>query len=836
MMNTRLYEKLMGKPSVFFVLLIFFSTISLTGWGISFTTAWADAVSTGAVASGPDDLGDGAVSDKDVSEEDVVVDEDGTVYINGIAVEDGTVLDDGTVVSIKDVPGNDDETDTGVSDEPFSLNIQFVDRQTTVTFLPTEEGVEIQKEVLNQNSETRGEVRNLLPDGRVELTVHIAPGKKAQSELHLKFALELRKGMYADLLVWDSGIQQFSDVLSVDDVGPDVEKSVALTLLLPPELVERLRGSIGTSKTFKIVSWIDGSADVSEISDLMIVELPDRFTDERNKTSRSKRDDWTELLNFEISEDFLKKLRVLELPAELLKEFENRKNQVIKGYQELSDIIKAVTDEGQYSKYLSTILECAKEFVLSKIGLDWSKGFEKNFGNRNFGARIEGNANAKLTREGASAQVDGLAELTILDNNFEFLAAEGSASAASPDAENPSQAELEIRFLGSTIWSYDGDSSRSKRFSKVLLKGDKKTFTKEVGASTTIVIVIIPVTFEAGGRGELGIQWADIVVSADWGGSLGADGGLSVHAGGNFSAKIGALVDAGAYGSAKVDLVIASAGVKGTLSLIKDEFWGEATCSMELRNNACGLWGNLNFMAYNDLYGPNGKFGPFLTWQSLGICHKEICFWKCIRIPYPCFEKQEKWWVLVDWQSYHRRDTLINLNKSVTIELRDCQPPDSPVLFVSPAYRTVSKTGGKVTFNVTNSGIGAMNWTAEINDAPWLRIDSGSSGSNNGAITVSYDANSGEARTATITVKTPDADNSPQTVEVRQSDKLIGDFNEDGTVDGNDLELLKAHWLCKEGDICWDPKYNLNATTDIFSGKQIVDYKDLAEFADCMSP
>jgi len=669
---TKLYEKMEGGYLIFWVVLFLFSTISLAT-GDYFAAQAASGSSAGTVQAAPDDLGDDVSDDGDTSEkEDIVIDEDGTVYIDGIAIEDGTVLEDGTVVSIEDVPGDEDETDPGASeDEPFALNIPFVDLQTSVAFLPTEEGLELQKRILN--SKTRdSEIRGLLPDGRVELTIHIAPGMMVQSELPLKFGLELRKGMYADLLVWNSDIEQFADVLTVEDVGPEVEKSVALTLLLPPELIERLKGNVGTASTFNIVSWIDGTSEVVEVSELNIVDMPDRFTEDRDDKERKS--------------------------------------------------------------------------TRSDDAINWSRTYDKNFANKNFGAGISAHASAKLNEGGAFASADAKANVYILGKDFEILGAEGKAQAI-PHNMATSSIDLDVRFLKKSIWSFHKTAAFEYK--------DKISFAKDVHVSTTICIFFFPVTFTGGARGELGLQWQ-----------------LGVNE--NLYAKIGPFVDVSAYGSAKVSLIIAWVGVKGTLDpLIKDEFWGQVTCSMKLIEGGCKLWGNLNFMVWNELFGPHGKFGPIAGYRKPSICYKKICIWGCIKVPYPCLKKEEKWWVLVDWNSYHRKDTLVNWNKSATIKLMDGCDPTQPILSLNPTVQKVNKPSGKTMFNVSNlSGAGTMNWTAVTNGTSWLTIDSGSSGTNDGTITVSFDSNdSGSERTGTITVTAPGAKNSPQTIQVIQSTK-----------------------------------------------------------------
>ena len=67
-----------------------------------------------------------------------------------------------------------------------------------------------------------------------------------------------------------------------------------------------------------------------------------------------------------------------------------------------------------------------------------------------------------------------------------------------------------------------------------------------------------------------------------------------------------------------------------------------------------------------------------------------------------------------------------------------------------------------------------MPWTAEMDPGDtWLTITGGSSGTNNGTITINFDSNSGPDRMALLTVTAPNAENSPQTVEVRQGSPTL---------------------------------------------------------------
>jgi all-beta uncharacterized protein/BACON domain-containing protein len=68
---------------------------------------------------------------------------------------------------------------------------------------------------------------------------------------------------------------------------------------------------------------------------------------------------------------------------------------------------------------------------------------------------------------------------------------------------------------------------------------------------------------------------------------------------------------------------------------------------------------------------------------------------------------------------------------------------------LSPESTTISASGGSRTFNVQASG--GCSWTATSN-APWITIGQGGSGNGNGSVRVDIAANSGEARTGTVSV------------------------------------------------------------------------------------
>jgi hypothetical protein len=53
------------------------------------------------------------------------------------------------------------------------------------------------------------------------------------------------------------------------------------------------------------------------------------------------------------------------------------------------------------------------------------------------------------------------------------------------------------------------------------------------------------------------------------------------------------------------------------------------------------------------------------------------------------------------------------------------------------------------------------------------------------------------------------------------------DFNDDSTIDLNDLAMLVSAWLAESGDPLWDVKYNLKLPPD-----DVINFLDFAVFAE----
>ncbi|NJL58656.1 MAG: DUF1573 domain-containing protein [Desulfobacteraceae bacterium] len=113
-----------------------------------------------------------------------------------------------------------------------------------------------------------------------------------------------------------------------------------------------------------------------------------------------------------------------------------------------------------------------------------------------------------------------------------------------------------------------------------------------------------------------------------------------------------------------------------------------------------------------------------------------------------------------------------------------------PIISAFPGYSEVPPSSGSGTLTIRNIGSGAMNWTAQTMDS-WLTITSGNSGTDEGTIYFNYLANTGnDPRDGNITITAQGAQNSPLVVKIRQLSKVLGDVNNDGSV--NLADVIKA--------------------------------------------
>ena len=90
-------------------------------------------------------------------------------------------------------------------------------------------------------------------------------------------------------------------------------------------------------------------------------------------------------------------------------------------------------------------------------------------------------------------------------------------------------------------------------------------------------------------------------------------------------------------------------------------------------------------------------------------------------------------------------------------------------LEIDPEMQTAGFDGGDLNFSVSKTGYGTISWATAVTTGPaWAHITAGSTGSNEGRITIEIDKNTGAPRTATFTVTTSDPSASPKILTINQ--------------------------------------------------------------------
>ena len=112
---------------------------------------------------------------------------------------------------------------------------------------------------------------------------------------------------------------------------------------------------------------------------------------------------------------------------------------------------------------------------------------------------------------------------------------------------------------------------------------------------------------------------------------------------------------------------------------------------------------------------------------------------------------------------------------------------DRPRIALSAASTSIGSEGGTLTAEVSNAGGGTLSWTASV-DVTWASLQESSSGSGNATLTLSIEANqTTDERTATLTVRSTLASNSPQTLRFTQE---AGEPEPDPTIEANVADFI----------------------------------------------
>jgi hypothetical protein len=190
-----------------------------------------------------------------------------------------------------------------------------------------------------------------------------------------------------------------------------------------------------------------------------------------------------------------------------------------------------------------------------------------------------------------------------------------------------------------------------------LAEGYVPLFKEKAGFEATFIVIAIPITVGAGVSGEAGYGWDVSVHHSLERIDLGDGAAMQrLVAFDKPTADFNVRADFGTYAFAKVDLLLAKAGVEGTLSLLTDSL--HARGESYLITNP-----GLRAEAYNEFTGPRGAIKLFWELPGLGWCRHcfNVCWWRvCVSLPCITWNKSSS--VLASWGCGTERSTIAELS------------------------------------------------------------------------------------------------------------------------------------------------------------------------------
>ncbi len=271
-------------------------------------------------------------------------------------------------------------------------------------------------------------------------------------------------------------------------------------------------------------------------------------------------------------------------------------------------------------------------------GLHWDDGFDTSWSNKFFGVGLSMGAGASLDDRGAIAYADAAVPVYLVGSRFDFFDAH-IYQRTDPNDNTNSRYSVDVNALGVTV------------FTKLVedpsyVNTEDWNVQKSAEARSLVWVGPVPITLTAGASGTIGYQ-----TTVDL----------------NTSRAIlttGPYANAGAYASAAVDLVVVSAGVAGTLTIVSDELTAAMIADMNITNNGNTLVGTLTFSLTNDLVGPNGRIYLFANYPAPKWCKVPFVG----RVPCGVVQRRaEK--TLTRFATFHKTDILFEDVETTSVDL-----------------------------------------------------------------------------------------------------------------------------------------------------------------------
>lgn len=265
--------------------------------------------------------------------------------------------------------------------------------------------------------------------------------------------------------------------------------------------------------------------------------------------------------------------------------------------------------------------------------LSYDSSYRKDWKNRTFSIGVDFGANASLDSRGAIGEAHAAIPVKLLGSasNAVDLRAFGRVL---PREGQPTDSEFlaEFKMFGFTLFSRSSIDP-----SVAYLK--EETFTKSNEVRGRVFCGPIPIQLLARASGTMGYSLRAYLDPAL----------LEVE--GQAFGRIQA------FASASVNVVVAEAGVAGSITLLDDVFTANATCALGTPGNG-QLTGTLRMQAINELTGPNGRIYLYEEHTEPKWCHKVI----------PCgLRRVRNTKTLARFRSFSRTDVLFEKEEQRTV-------------------------------------------------------------------------------------------------------------------------------------------------------------------------
>ncbi len=291
-------------------------------------------------------------------------------------------------------------------------------------------------------------------------------------------------------------------------------------------------------------------------------------------------------------------------------------------------------DDNQMSAMMPLIPQPAPP----KDEINWDSNFVKKWNNKVFNLGLALNAGASLDERGAIASGHVGLPVKLFGKERDMLSFDAFAQVKPvKDAPTESQFNLDVKVLGQTLYSRSAEDV-NYTYEKVW------SVSRTVKVKSKVFVGPVPIDVIAGATAEVGFRATAYI-----------DPGLMRLTAGPFA-------DASAFAEASINAVIAKGGVRGSLTLISEEFVTAAQADLS-QPSGTELQGTVTFDVSNHLQGPKGRIWLFLDRKVPKWCKK-------FGVKYPCgLRTKTKTKTLVRFNTFQKTDVLFRAEDSAIVDL-----------------------------------------------------------------------------------------------------------------------------------------------------------------------